>query len=188
VIKCAASLMAAFALVYFRIRFASLLFGLILITLFFPIETRILPTFLVTHQVGLLNTYAGLILPLTATGLGTLFFRQFLKQLPDELLEAARLDGAGPLRFLVDILLPLAWPAMTALFALLFVVGWNQYLWPLMVATGNDGLFTLVRGIERAGRGGNAGMALAILAILPPGLLVLILQRSIMRGLIGVSR
>ncbi len=183
--KCVLSVLSAFALVYFRLRFASFLFWMIFATLLLPIETRILPSFMVVHTLGLLNTYTGLILPLLAAAVGTFFFRQFFKTIPDALHEAARIDGAGPTRFLVDILLPLSWPMVLALFAVTFVLGWNQYLWPLMITTTGEGYFTLVRGIERFGTQSNYGMALAIIAMLPPVIVVIVLQKWLVKGLVG---
>jgi sn-glycerol 3-phosphate transport system permease protein len=183
ILKTGLSLLAAFALVCFRLRGATFLFGLILLPMFFPIETRILPTFIVTDDLGLLNSYSGMILPIVATGLGTLVFRQFLRQIPGELFEAAQLDGAGPIRFLVDILIPLALPMIAALFAMLFVLGWNQYLWPLMINTTAEEYYTIVRGIQRAGTGSSTGMALGVLAMLPPVAVMLVAQKWILRGL-----
>lgn len=182
-LKTLVSILAAFALVCFNLRFREVIFGLILLPLFFPIETRILPTFLVTSQLGLVNSYAGMILPVVASGLGVLIFRQSLSQIPAELMEAARLDGAGPLRFLRDILLPVSLPMIAALFTILFVLGWNQYLWPLMVATTSEEHYTLVRGIERVGAGSPTGLAFAMLAMLPPLAVMLVTQRWITRGL-----
>ena len=183
--KCLLSLLSAYALVYFRLRFASFLFWIIFASLLLPIETRILPSFQVVHTLGLLNTYTGLIVPLLAAAIGTLFFRQFFKSVPNELHEAARIDGAGPLRFLIDILIPVSRPMILALFAVTFVQGWNQYLWPLMISTTGEGYFTLVRGIERFGTATNYGMALAILAMLPPVVVVVLLQKWLVKGLVG---
>lgn len=183
--KCLLSVLSAYALVYFRLRFASFLFWIIFASLLLPIETRILPSFQVVHTLGLLNTYTGLIVPLLAAAIGTLFFRQFFKSVPNELHEAARIDGAGPFRFLVDVLIPVSWPMILALFAVTFVQGWNQYLWPLMISTTGEGYFTLVRGIERFGTATNYGMALAILAMLPPVIVVVLLQKWLIKGLIG---
>ena len=182
-IKCATSVLAAFALVFFRLPFASVIFGALLLAMFFPVETRILPTFAVADDLGLLNTYAGMILPVTASGLGVLVLRQTLRQIPHELFEAARMDGAGPLRFLWDIILPLALPTMSALFAILFVLGWNQYLWPIMIATTSQGHDTLVRGMAYASIDAPAGLALAVLALVPPVIVVMILQPLLVRAL-----
>lgn len=187
-LKTVCGFLAAYALVYFRVPARSWLFGAILLSMFFPVETRILPSFLVVSQLGMLNSYAGLILPVTATGIGVLILRQGLLQLPDDLLEAAKLDGAGPIRFMVDILLPVSLPALAALFVLMFVVGWNQYLWPIMVTTANSDMFTLVRGMERVGIASGSGFALAVLAILPPLVVMLLAQRLIVRGLVAAIR
>ncbi|MDC0736745.1 carbohydrate ABC transporter permease [Cognatishimia sp. SS12] len=182
-LKTALSMLAAFALVYFRLRHATLVFGVILLSMFFPVETRVLPTFLTAHQLGLTNSYAGMILPVVASGLGTLLFRQYFQQVPSEMQEAARMDGAGPMRFFWDILLPLARPMILGLFAILFVMGWNQYVWPLVINVSSEAHYTIVRGIERMGRGSSDGMVLALVAILPPGLVMLLAQRGIARGL-----
>lgn len=183
VLKTITSLLAAYAFVYFRPRFGAFWFGLILASLFFPVETRFLPTFLVTHQLGLLNSYTGVVLPLIATGYGVLLFRQYFRQVPKEMIEAARMDGAGPIRFLIDILIPSSIGMISALFVILFVLGWNQYLWPILVATSDEGIFTLMRGFRRAGNFGPLGMGLAVIAVLPPALLVIVLQRHLFRGL-----
>jgi len=183
ILKCALSMLAAYALVCFRLRGANILFGAILLAMFFPIEARILPTFAVTTELGLQNTYAGMILPITASGLGVLVLRRFLLQLPPELMEAAQMDGAGPLRFLRDVVIPMSLPAMTALFVILFALGWNQYVWPIMVTTTSQSHDTLVRGMAYAGLGGRSGLALAFLALLPPTVLVIVLQRPLVRAM-----
>lgn len=183
VLKCLFSILAAYALLLFRLPGRELIFGVILLSMFYPIETRILPTFAVVSDLGLLNSYAGLILPIAASGLGVLLFRLYLQQLPAELMDAARLDGAGPLRFLFDIVLPLSLPMLAALFAILFVLGWNQYVWPIMVATTSQDLDTLVLGVAKVGISGRSGMALALLSLLPPVLVVLVLQRWLVRGI-----
>lgn len=182
-LKCAVSLMAAYALVFFRLPRAELIYGAILLTMFFPIESRILPTFAITSELGLLNSYTGMILPVTASGLGVLVFRQYMLQIPRELVEAARIDGAGPLRIFVDMILPMSVSMIAALFAILFVLGWNQYVWPIMVNTTSQSHDTLVRGMAYAGFGGRSGAALALMALLPPMCVVLALQRWLMRGL-----
>jgi len=182
-IKGAASLLAAYVLVFFRIRWGGLIYGAILLTMFFPIESRILPTFLVAGHLGLLNSYAGMILPIAASGLGVLVFRQYLMQFPYEVLEAARIDGAGPVKILVDIVLPMSLPMVAALFAILFVLGWNQYVWPIMIATTSQDHDTLVRGMANGGLQGESGMALAFLALVPPGIVDFALRRWLVRGL-----
>ncbi len=174
------SVLAAYGLVYFRLRFANAIFLAIVVALFFPVETRVMPTFLVARDLGLLNSYTGMILPIAATGLGTLVFRLTFRQINDDVAEAAKLDGAGPMKFLIDILLPMAAPAVAAVFVILFVIGWGQYLWPLMITTTGEEHYTLVHGIERFGTATPQGMALAVMATLPPVLLVIIAQRWIL--------
>ncbi|WP_417687617.1 ABC transporter permease subunit [Roseibium sp.] len=186
VAKVTLSLLAAYALAYFRIRFAGLIFWLLLLSLMLPLESRFLPTYGVIADLGLVNTRAGLILPLVASGIGTFFFRQFLRNVPDALLESARLDGAGPLRFLRDILVPISWPMAGALFLVTFVNGWNQYLWPVMVTT-DEASYTVVRGLQFFGRSSLNGMMLACLAVLPPLLLLVFFQRQFIRGLFDGS-
>ncbi|POF32652.1 ABC transporter permease subunit [Roseibium marinum] len=185
-LKVVLSLVTAYALIYFRVRFANLIFAVLLLTLLLPLESRFLPTYDVVADLGLVNTRAGLIFPLVASGLGTLFFRQFLLTVPDTLMESARLDGAGPLRFFRDILLPLSLPTAGALFLVLFVTGWNQYLWPVMV-TSKESTYTLVRGMQFFGRASLPGLMLAVLAVLPPALLVILFQRQVVKGLFDGS-
>lgn len=190
--KIVISMLAAFAIVYFRFRLAMPLFWVIFLTLLLPLEVRIVPSYEVVAGLGLLNTYTGLILPLIASATGTFFFRQFFKSVPDELLEAARIDGAGPFRFFIDILVPLSRTMMAAIFIIMFVVGWNQYLWPLIMTT-DDSLYTIVIGIKQAFQtlyeGGELpqaqeAFALAVLAVLPPVMVVLFFQRWFIRGLL----
>ncbi|MHA7775931.1 ABC transporter permease subunit [Roseibium sp. M-1] len=185
-LKVVLSLLAAYALIYFRVRYASAIFAVLLLTLLLPLESRFLPTYAVVAELNLVNTRAGLILPLAASGLGTLFFRQFLMTVPDTLLESARLDGAGPLKFFKDILLPLSLPTAAALFLVLFVNGWNQYLWPVIV-TSEESAYTLVRGMQFFGTASPRGAMLAILAVLPPALLVILFQRHVVKGLFDGS-
>ncbi|QDL92885.1 sn-glycerol-3-phosphate ABC transporter permease UgpE [Paroceanicella profunda] len=188
--KIALSMLAAYAIVYFRLRLGTLFFWMIFTTLLLPLEVRILPSYAVMTQLGLTNTYTGLIVPLLASATGTFFFRQYFRSVPDELLEAARLDGAGPWKFFVDILVPLSRPMMAAIFIIMFVYGWNQYLWPTLITT-DESLFTLVRGIKQillVWVGSqipdyNQAFALAILAMLPPVLVVLVFQRWFIKGL-----
>lgn len=177
------SLCAAYALVFFRLPYASFIYGVILLSMFFPIESRILPTFGVASELGLLNSYTGMILPVAASGLGLLVFRQYLLQIPVEVVEAARIDGAGPMRIFFDMIVPMSVPMIAALFAILFVLGWNQYVWPIMIATTSQEHDTLVRGMANASFRGQTGMVLALLALVPPGLVVLALQRWLVRGL-----
>ena len=136
--KIAISLLSAFAVVYFRFPFRNVVFWMIFVTLMLPVEVRILPTYKVVSDLGMLNTYAGLTVPLIASATATFLFRQFFLTVPDELVEAARIDGAGPMRFFKDVLLPLSKTSIAALFVIQFIYGWNQYLWPLLVTTTDD--------------------------------------------------
>ncbi|WP_171101815.1 MULTISPECIES: sn-glycerol-3-phosphate ABC transporter permease UgpE [unclassified Ruegeria] len=185
------SMLAAYALVYFRLRFATFAFWIIFTTLLLPLEVRILPSFEAIQRLGLANTYSGLIIPLIASATGTFFFRQFFRSVPEELAEAARIDGAGPVKFFIDILVPLSQTMIAAIFIIMFVFGWNQYLWPTLITT-DEGLFTLVRGIKQIYQSmidansipeyGQA-LALAIIAMLPPVLIVLFFQNWFVKGL-----
>jgi len=185
------SMMAAYAIVYFRFPLASVLFWLIFTTLLLPLEVRIIPSYKVVADLNLLNTYTGLIVPLIASATGTFFFRQFFRSVPEEILEAARLDGAGPWKFFIDILVPLSKTMMAALFIIMFVVGWNQYLWPLLMTT-NDDYVTIVYGIKSVMQNidesripeYNRGFALAVLALLPPIGVVLIFQKMFIKRLL----
>jgi len=188
--KIALSMMAAYGLVYFRFRFAVPLFWMIFTTLLLPLEVRIMPSYQVMSDLHLLNTYTGLIMPLLASATGTFYFRQYFKAVPDEILEAARIDGAGPIKFFLDILIPLSKPMMAAMFIIMFVYGWNQYLWPMMMTT-EEGFFTLIRGIKsilQVWIGSqipdyNEAFALAVLAMIPPVALVVFFQRMFIKGL-----
>lgn len=188
--KIALSMIAAYALVYFRFRAATLIFWVIFTTLLLPLEVRIMPSYQVMSQLGLLNSYTGLILPLLASATGTFYFRQFFKSIPDELLEAARIDGAGPIRFFIDVILPLSKTMMAAIFIIMFVYGWNQYLWPMLMTT-DQRFFTLMRGIKQILQvwvgsqipDYNEAFALAVLALLPPVLVVVVFQRWFIKGL-----
>jgi sn-glycerol 3-phosphate transport system permease protein len=171
--KIAISILSAFAIVYFRFPLRNFFFWMIFVTLMLPIEVRIIPTFKVASDLGLLDSYAGLILPVVASATATFLFRQFFLTIPDELAEAARIDGAGPMRFFWDVVLPLSKTSMAALFVILFIVGWNEYLWPLLI-TSQESMYTVVIGIKRMIAGGDASnewnliMATAMLALLPP--------------------
>ena len=144
ILTTAFSFLTAYAIVYFKFRFSGFVFWLVLATLLFPLEARFITTFEVTSALGLINTHTGIVLPVLAAALGTFFFRQYFLTLPEELMEAAILDGAGPIRFLKDIVLPVSWARAGAVFVIAFMIGWNQYLWPLMIST-DDSLYTLVR-------------------------------------------
>jgi len=189
--KIVVSMLAAYAIVYFRFRAATFCFWIIFLTLLLPLEVRILPSYEVVQKMGLLNSYTGLILPLIASATGTFFFRQFFKSIPNELLEAARIDGAGPVRFFFDILIPLSKTMIAAIFIIMFVVGWNQYLWPTLMTT-DEGYFTLVRGIKQIMQNMigadipkyNEALAMAILAMVPPALVIIIFQRMFIKGLV----
>lgn len=191
--KIVISLLSAFAIVYFRFPFRNLVFWMIFITLMLPVEVRILPTYAVVSSLGMLDTYAGLTLPLIASATATFLFRQFFLTVPDELVEAARMDGAGPMRFFLDILLPLARTSIAALFVIQFIYGWNQYLWPLLVTTRED-MYPIVMGIRRLMAGGDAStewnvvMATAILAMLPPALVVILMQKWFVKGLVDTEK
>jgi sn-glycerol 3-phosphate transport system permease protein len=188
--KIVLSMMAAYAIVYFRFRLGTLFFWMIFTTLLLPLEVRILPSYEVMHQLHLINTYTGMIVPLLASATGTFYFRQFFKSIPDELLEAARIDGAGPIKFFFDVIVPLSKTMVAAIFIIMFVYGWNQYLWPMLM-TNDESFYTLVRGIKQillVWVGAqipdyNEAFAIAILAMLPPVIIVVVFQRWFIKGL-----
>tara|TARA_B110000438_G_scaffold58653_1_gene58705 strand:+ start:2789 stop:3634 length:846 start_codon:yes stop_codon:yes gene_type:complete len=191
--KITISILSAFAIVYFRFPLKNLCFWTIFLTLMLPVEVRILPTYAVVANLGLLNSYAGLTLPLIASATATFLFRQFFMTVPEELAEASRVDGAGPMKFFFDILLPLSRTNLAALFVILFIYGWNQYLWPLIVTT-DESMTTIVMGIQRmlyvadAIPEWNITMATAILAMLPPLLVVIVMQRLFVKGLVETEK
>jgi sn-glycerol 3-phosphate transport system permease protein len=191
--KISISILSAFAIVYFRFPGRNFFFWMIFVTLMLPIEVRIIPTFKVASDLGLLDSYAGLILPLIASATATFLFRQFFLTIPDELAEAARMDGAGPMRFFIDVMLPLSKTNMAALFVILFILGWNQYLWPLLI-TGQESMYTVVIGIKRMISGGDAAtewnlvMATAMLALAPPALVVVLMQKWFVKGLVETEK
>jgi len=191
--KIAISIISAFAIVYFRFPMRNLFFWMIFVTLMLPIEVRIIPTFKVAADLHLLDSYAGLILPIIASATATFLFRQFFLTIPDELTEAARIDGAGPLRFFWDVVLPLSKTSMAALFVILFILGWNEYLWPLLI-TSQESMYTVVIGIKRMISGGDATtewnlvMATAMLALMPPALVVVLMQKWFVRGLVETEK
>ena len=192
--KITISLLSAFAIVYFRFPGRNFFFWMIFVTLMLPVEVRISPTYKVVSDLGLLNSYGGLILPLIASATATFLFRQFFLTVPDELVEAARIDGAGPMRFLKDVLLPLSLTNIAALFVIQFIYGWNQYLWPLLVTT-NEDMYPIVLGLKRSiGAGGDAAiewqlvMATALLAMAPPALVVMLMQKWFVKGLVDTEK
>jgi sn-glycerol 3-phosphate transport system permease protein len=191
--KISISIISAFAIVYFRFPLRNFFFWMIFVTLMLPIEVRIIPTFKVASDLGLLDSYGGLILPVIASATATFLFRQFFLTIPDELAEAARIDGAGPLRFFWDVILPLSKTNMAALFVILFIVGWNEYLWPLLI-TSQESMYTVVIGIKRMIAGGDASnewnliMATAMLALMPPALVVILMQKWFVKGLVETEK
>jgi sn-glycerol 3-phosphate transport system permease protein len=191
--KIAISLLSAFAIVYFRFPLRQLCFWAIFVTLMLPVEVRIGPTYQVVADLHLLNSYAGLSVPLIASATATFLFRQFFLTVPDELVEASRIDGASPLRFFKDVLLPLSTTSIAALFVIQFIYGWNQYLWPLLVTT-DESMYPVVIGIKRMISGGEAAndwnlvMATALLAMIPPALVVILMQRWFVRGLVDAEK
>jgi sn-glycerol 3-phosphate transport system permease protein len=186
--KIAISMLSAFAIVYFQFPFRMGFFWMIFITLMLPVEVRIIPTYQVISSLGMLDTYPGLILPLIASATATFLFRQFFLTVPDEIFQAARIDGAGPMRFFWDILFPLSRTNIAALFVILFIYGWNQYLWPLLITT-DESMYTILIGINRMIAVGDQQadwpvvMATAMLAMLPPVIVVVLMQRYFVKGL-----
>lgn len=191
--KIVISLLSAFAIVFFRFPFRQAFFWLIFLTLMLPVEVRIVPTFEVVASFGMLNSYSGLIFPLIASATATFLFRQFFLTIPDELAEAARVDGARPMRFFVDIVLPMSQTNIAALFVILFIYGWNQYLWPLLITTDPD-MNTIVMGIKQMFPSGDdiaswpVIMATSILAMVPPVLVILGMQKLFIRGLVDSEK
>jgi len=191
--KIAISIIASFAIVFFRFPLRNFFFWMIFVTLMLPVEVRIIPTFKVVSDLGMINSYVGLTLPLIASATATFLFRQFFLTVPEELAEAARMDGAGPMRFFWDVVLPLSKTSIAALFVIQFIYGWNQYLWPLLITT-DEAMYTSVIGIKRMISSGDAltewnlVMATAMLALLPPALVVLLMQRWFVKGLVEAEK
>lgn len=190
--KIAISLLSAFAIVYFRFPLKQFFFWAIFVTLMLPVEVRIGPTYQVVADLGMLNSYAGLTVPLIASATATFLFRQFFMTVPDELVEAARMDGAGPMRFFKDVLLPLSKTSIAALFVIQFIYGWNQYLWLLLVTT-EETMYPVVMGIKRLVGGEsytewNVVMATALLAMIPPALIVVLMQKWFVKGLVDTEK
>jgi sn-glycerol 3-phosphate transport system permease protein len=187
--KIAISLLSAYAVVFFRFPLRMTFFWMIFVTLMLPVEVRIVPTYKVVADLGMIDSFAGLTIPLIASATATLLFRQFFLTIPDELVEAAKIDGAGPLRFLVDTVLPLSRTNIAALFVILFIYGWNQYLWPLLITNSKDKM-TIIIGLKQMMGNGEAQtewdvvMATTILALLPPVAVVVLMQRWFVKGLV----
>jgi sn-glycerol 3-phosphate transport system permease protein len=191
--KISISIVSAYAVVYFKFPFRMPAFWLIFMTLMLPVEVRIYPTYKIAADLNLLDSYAGLTIPLIASATATLFFRQFFMTIPDELIEASKLDGAGALRFFKDTLLPLSRTNIAALFVILFIYGWNQYLWPLLITTRDD-MQTIVIGIKKMMAAAdaltewNVVLATAMLAMLPPVAVVIVMQHWCVRGLVETEK
>lgn len=187
------SVLSAYAIVYYRFPFRMAAFWIIFLTLMLPVEVRIFPTFKVVSDLSMLDTYQGLAVPLIASATGTLLFRQFFMTIPDELLEASKIDNAGPFRFFKDTVVPLSMTTIAALFVIQFIYGWNQYLWPLLVTT-KDSMQTIVIGIKKMIVTSDAltewqlAMATAMLAMLPPVLVVILMQRLFVKGLVETEK
>jgi sn-glycerol 3-phosphate transport system permease protein len=175
------SLMAAYALVYYRIKHATLLFWIIFITILVPLELRIFPTYSVMAELNLVNSYFGLIVPISASAIATLFFRQFYKTVPDELLESAKLDGANTWRFFVDFLIPLSKTMIVAMLIFMFVFGYNQYLWPLLVTT-SEQYWTVVMGLKMMSGSIVHRFAFVMMSMVPPILIIIVLQKHFIKG------
>ncbi|MGE0714876.1 MAG: sn-glycerol-3-phosphate ABC transporter permease UgpE [Alphaproteobacteria bacterium] len=191
--KIVISLLSAFAVVYFRFPFRMVFFWMIFVTLMLPVEVRILPTFKVVSDLELLNSFGGLTVPLIASATATFLFRQFFMTVPDELVEATKIDGAGPMRFFRDVLVPLSRTNIAALFVILFIYGWNQYLWPLLITTDHR-MDTIVIGIKRMLAAGDDQiewplvMATTMLAMIPPVFVVVVMQRWFVKGLVDSEK
>jgi sn-glycerol 3-phosphate transport system permease protein len=191
--KIAISVLSSFAIVYFRFPLRNFFFWMIFITLMLPVEVRIIPTYQVVSDFGMVNSYMGLTIPLIASATATFLFRQFFLTIPEELAEASRIDGAGPMRFFWDVVLPLSKTTIAALFVIQFIYGWNQYLWPLLITT-QENMYTTVIGIKRMIMTGDAAtewnlvMATAMLAMLPPALVVVLMQKWFVKGLVETEK
>lgn len=192
--KIAISIISAFAIVYFRFPLRKTFFWMIFITLMLPVEVRILPTYKVVSDLGLLDSYFGLTIPIIASATATFLFRQFFLTIPDELAEAARIDGAGPLRFFWDVVLPLSRTSIAALFVIQFIYGWNQYLWPLLITTQKSMTPVVVGVTQMISRSGDAAtdwnlvMATVMLAMIPPAVVVVLMQRWFVKGLVETEK
>jgi sn-glycerol 3-phosphate transport system permease protein len=192
--KIAISIISAFAVVYFKFPLRRTFFWMIFVTLMLPVEVRILPTYKVVSDLGLLDSYFGLTVPIIASATATFLFRQFFLTIPDELAEAARIDGAGPLRFFKDVVLPLSRTSIAALFVIQFIYGWNQYLWPLLITTQKSMTPVVVGVTQMISRSGdtdtnwNLVMATVMLAMVPPAIVVLLMQKWFVKGLVDTEK
>jgi sn-glycerol 3-phosphate transport system permease protein len=191
--KIAISLLSAFAVVFFEFPFRMFFFWMIFITLMLPVEVRMIPTYAVVANLGMVDTFAGLTIPLIASATATLLFRQFFLTIPDELVDAAQIDGAGPMRFFWSVLMPLSRTNIAALFVILFVYGWNQYLWPLIVTTSRNRETIVIGIVKMIGSGESATdwnmiMAVAMLALVPPVLVIILMQRWFVKGLVDPEK
>ncbi|XQU70335.1 sn-glycerol-3-phosphate ABC transporter permease UgpE [Cupriavidus sp. H18C1] len=192
--KIAISIISAFAVVYFKFPLRKTFFWMIFITLMLPVEVRILPTYEVVSDLGMLDSYVGLTVPLIASATATFLFRQFFLTIPDELAEAARIDGAGPMRFFLDVLLPLSKTSIAALFVIQFIYGWNQYLWPLLITTQKSMIPVVVGVTQMISRSGDAAtewnlvMATVLLAMIPPAVVVILMQKWFVKGLVETEK
>ncbi len=190
--KITISILSAYAIVYFKFKFQNLAFGLIFLTLMLPIEVRIVPTFQMASNLNLLDSYQGLSIPLIASATATFLFRQYFMSIPNELCEAAKIDGAGPFRFFIDIVLPLSKTSIAALFVILFIYGWNQYLWPLLITTKQNMNTIIIALTQMIAHDGTTQwhlvMGVAIIAMLPPILVVILMQKWFVKGLIDSEK
>jgi sn-glycerol 3-phosphate transport system permease protein len=191
--KITVSLLSAYAVVFFRFPLRMVFFWMIFVTLMLPVEVRIIPTFKVVSDLGLIDTFGGLTVPLIASATATLLFRQFFLTIPDELVEAGKIDGAGPLRFFWSVVVPLSRANLAALFVILFIYGWNQYLWPLLITTSRS-MDTIIIGITKMIGTGDAQtdwnliMATTVLALLPPVAVIVVMQRWFVKGLVETEK
>jgi sn-glycerol 3-phosphate transport system permease protein len=191
--KIAISLISAYAVVFFVFPLRMFFFWMIFITLMLPVEVRIIPTYKVVSDLGMINTFSGLTVPLIASATATLLFRQVFMTIPDELVEAAKIDGAGPMRFFWTMVLPLSRTNIAALCVILFIYGWNQYLWPLLITSSRE-METIVIGIVKMIGTGDAQtdwqiiMATTVFALIPPVAVILFMQHWFVKGLIETEK
>ena len=191
--KILVSLLAAFAIVFFNFPGRKFCFWAIFITLMLPVEVRIMPTYKVISDLGLLNSYAGLILPMIVSATAVFLFRQFFMSVPREIAEASQIDGASSMQFFRSILVPMTRTPIAAMFVIQFIYGWNQYLWPLLITT-KQNYYTLLIGINRMLTGADVliewqiVMATTLLALIPPVLVVIIMQKQFIAGMTDTEK